>query len=216
MLAAIQLRLRDGVYTAGIFFLVLSLVIFCIPMATSSFSKDGGNFGFFVLNFAIAVVYYFVLLGNGRLKKKGRSIHTFFIFLLLFLISAYSLNREMSIFQDSATWFCIVLVIVSINYLAFSYLSSAPNWLRHTMTFVLGISTLTFIYLSFYLFPYYPVGLIASPLLGISLHTFVPILFAVYSIVLLRKIIIRYPALIKSYVVGLIAVIIPIIIFIIQ
>jgi len=214
MLSAIQLRLKDDVYSAGLFFLVISLIVFSIPMFSAS--DSGESFGIFALNFAIAAIYFFVLWGNGRLKRRSRSMHTFFIFLILFLISAYSLNREMTIFEDSATWFCIALVLVSANYLSFSFLSFIPRIGKHFMSFLLGISTLIFVYLSMYLFPYYGIGIAAFFVLGISLHTFVPLLFSIYSIVLIRKITVRFPYLLKSFAAGMIAVVVLLIVFIIR
>lgn len=214
MLTTIQLRLKDGVYAIGVFFLIISSFIFCIPMLSSDIGEASA--GLFMLNFALTVIYFIVLLGNGRLKRRSRSAHTFFIFLLLFLVSAYSLNREMTIFEDSATWFCILLVLTSCNYLAFSFLSFVPVLGKHLMSFVLGISTLIFVYLSIYLIPYYAVSAAAFFVLGISLHTFVPLLFTIYSIILSRKIAIRYPYLIKSLVVGIGFVIVLLVIFILK
>jgi hypothetical protein len=78
-------------------------------------------------------------------------------------------------------------VIAGTNYLAFSFLSYIPAWLRHVMSFVLAVSTVVFVYLSIYLVPMYMLSMAASLVLGVSLHTFVPLLLSIYSIVLIGE-----------------------------
>lgn len=206
MLTAIQLRLRDSIYSAGLFFLLASVTIFGLTMHSSDVLDD--SFGIFAINYVLAAVYFFVLLFNGRFKKKSRRANTFAIFLLLGLISAYSLNRELPVFMESTGWFAVVLVFISVNFLTLSFLSYMPPVVRHICSFILGISMLVFLYLAIYLVPYYLIGVIGSPALGISLHTFIPLAFVIYSIFLFRKILLRYPVLIQSFIAGVLAVIV--------
>jgi XrtN system VIT domain protein len=106
---------------------------------------------------------------------------------LLFLISAFALNREMNVFENSADWFSVLLVVLCVNYIVFSFSDVIPGWLLYPMYFLLGAGFVTFLYLSVYLVPLSALRLAAAVLLGISLHTFVPALFCIYTIVLLRK-----------------------------
>ncbi len=93
----------------------------------------------------------------------------------------------MTVFEDSADWFCALLVTSCINYAAFAFADALPKWVVHLMSFISGISWVAFAYLSVYLLPMYALGIIGFFLLGASFHTFVPLLFSAYSIKLLNK-----------------------------
>jgi XrtN system VIT domain protein len=176
---------KDKLYLSGLVFLILSLLVFCIPMLGTTRITD--TFGFFGVNFIFTAAYFFMLLASGRLRKGRNGLPILFIFLVLFLISAYALNREMTVFQDTVNWFTVVLVLSCTNYLLFAWHGYLPPSLQLLSYFIAGISFASFFYLSCYLLPLYAIGGIAFFALGISLHTFVPFLFCIYTIVQVRK-----------------------------
>ncbi|MBX3255208.1 MAG: XrtN system VIT domain-containing protein [Chitinophagaceae bacterium] len=182
----------DGLYIGGLVLLAISFVLFCVPF----FHQPVGN-GFFVVHFSITGLYFFILLFSGRLRKGREGLQPVFVFLLLFLVSAYALNREISIFEPSADWFTVLLLIVGVNYLLLYLFDLLPGWFQYLCCFIGGVALVTFIYLSLYLFPTYLIGVIASLFLGISLHVFVPLLLCIYTLVFFRKI----KALSKQYLV---------------
>jgi XrtN system VIT domain protein len=208
---SIALKLNDTVYAIGLLFLFVSLVVFLVPVFSPA---TNATMGLFSINFLLSAGYFIVLLVSGRLKRSRNGLHVFILFLVLFLTSAYALNREMNVFQDSANWFCFLLVITGINYIAFAFFDSVPRLLKHVMFGILGVALVVFIYLSIYLLPLYPVGAVAFPALGISLHTFVPLLFSIYSIVLLRKTIAVFPKGIYSFLAGILIVLLVVMFFI--
>lgn len=175
----------DRLYLIGAGLVMLSLMFFCLPLLLPV--RTANWFGMFLCSFVPAVTYFILLWANGRLRHGRNGLPSFFLFLILFLISAYALNRELSVFEDTVPWFATLLVLSCINYAAFTFFERFPAWLRHAMCFLLGISMLAFAYLSLYLLPLYLAGVVASIFLGISLHTFVPLLFCIYTIVLVRK-----------------------------
>ena len=204
-MSPLAFQFKDNYYVAGISFIVASIIIFLLP----SFSAvaTGDSFGIFAVNFLITATYFLILLVGGKLKRRSGNIHLVFLFLILFLISAYSLNREMSVFQQSTTWMCVLLTACCINYISFAFFSKLPNFIKHFMCFLLAISTLLFLYLGIYLIPLYAIGAGAFFLLGISLHTFVPLMFIIYSIVLIRKMALTFKAGLFNFTVGIAAVI---------
>ncbi|HYE55807.1 MAG TPA: XrtN system VIT domain-containing protein, partial [Chitinophagaceae bacterium] len=175
----------DRLYAVGCGLIVVSLFFFSLPLFLHL--QEVNYFGLFIANFVIAAVYFVLLWTNGRLRRGRNGLPSLFLFLILFLISAYALNREMIVFEDTVPWFATLLVLACTNYVAFTFFERFPGWLRHAMCFILGISMLAFAYLSIYLFPLYLVGAVGFFLLGISLHTFVPLLFCIYTIVLMNK-----------------------------
>lgn len=209
----IQAKLNDKVYLTGLALLVLSVLIFCIPFV-AHIKYD--QFGLFVFNFSTTVIYFIILLFSKRLKKGREGLDLFILFLILFLVSAYTLNREMTIFENSTTWFSCLLILTCINYLAFHFREQCPAWLLHIMHFLLGTGFIIFIYLSVYLMPLYIMSGIVALILGISLHTFVPLLFCIFTIVLLKKTTAAVKTYQASFYAGITAVVIITSVFIVR
>lgn len=176
---------EDRLFSWGLLLLGASFLIFCIPDLFPDHSIE--PLGLFFLNFGCAVAYLILLLFNRRLRKGREGLLPLFVFLLLALISAYSLNRSMNVFEDSVTWFSVLLIICALNYLAFAYYDHCPSWLKYLMSFILGTSVVVFVYLSVYLIPLYIISAILVIALGISLHAFVPLLLVIYTIALARR-----------------------------
>jgi XrtN system VIT domain protein len=183
---AVKLKLKDSLYMTGIFSIIGSLFFFCIPF----FKKmpEGDDFSLFVPCFAITIIYYIVFRISRKKIDTPQRIHYFFTFLILFLISAYALNRTIPVFDDSVPWLSTALVISCINYSFFSFFENISRRLKFVMFFIGGVSFTLFLYLSFYLIPFYAIGIAGFLLLGIPLHSFVPLLFTIYSFKLLRTV----------------------------
>jgi XrtN system VIT domain protein len=175
----------DRLFITGCAFIGVSLLWFCIPLWMDIPSDT--SFGMFTGNYVMAAIYFFILWGSGRLRRGREGLYSLLLFLILFLISAYSLNREMNVFENSARWFTALEVLACLNYIAFVFFEKLPAKVQHFMCFVLGIALLAFAYLSFYLVPLYAISAVGFFALGISLHTFVPALFCIYTIRLMRR-----------------------------
>lgn len=201
----IRKRLSDRIYLTGVICVLLSLFFFCIPLITGM-SQDI-DFGFFMLNFGIAGIYWiYRLVEKGKASKEAR-VHHLFLLLILLLISAWSLNRELEVFEASADWFSVLLVSLCLNYAGSAFAAGMPGWTKHALSFLNGVALLTFLYLGIYLMPLYAIGLIAFFFIGISLHVFVPALFFAYTIVLQRRMSRRDHSYWISFAAGVVAVI---------
>lgn len=179
----IKTRLHDISYRTGLILLAISLLIFCIAGNIPEWDNPAP----FFLNYALAMFYFIMIWAGGWLKRGGNGIHHIFIWLLLCLVSAYSLNRLMNIFDESTTWFAIALIIFSLNYLAFAFFDTMPLPVKVVMFFILGTAICGFIYLTIYLVSIMAFSIMTFWALGIPLHTFVPVFFVIYSIVLFRR-----------------------------
>jgi XrtN system VIT domain protein len=180
----IKAKLEDNVYKTGLILLAISLLIFCIPECIDI--DEDHQFAWFIFNHLLTLGYFGVLFVGSRIRKR-RTSGVRGIFLVLLLISAYALNRLMNIFESSANWFSVLLIISCINYLIFPYRRILPVWARHLQHFLLGISFCCFVYLACYLIPIYSFGLILFFVLGVSLHAFVGVLFVIYTIAIVKK-----------------------------
>ncbi|MDQ3683583.1 MAG: XrtN system VIT domain-containing protein, partial [Bacteroidota bacterium] len=179
----IQAKLKDSLLATGVGLIPISLLIFCIPF----FFRDSENFfGVFMVNFIISVAYFFILLFNKKIKIGEHKRHYTFLLLILLLISAYSLNREMTVFNTSPAWLCGVLIILSVNYILSIFSRQLPDWIKLFQFFLMGIAIVLFFYLSIYLLPLYFISTIGLIVFGIAIHTYVPLLFSIYTCLLVN------------------------------
>ncbi len=186
-------KLPDGLYYIGMGLVAISALVISAPLL---FKMDMHNlFGFFLVNYVITITYLIVIW-----YKK--SWHCIFPLLVLMLISAYSLNRDIPIFESTTNWLVVVLAISAVNYLLLPFIDRFNKLTRKLMGFVLGISFMVFVYLTIYLFPVYPFGIIASFFIGLSLHCFAPALFVIYTIKYARRIIKRDRSFLRSCTAG--------------
>lgn len=175
----------DKFLWAGWAAVLLSSLIFCVPLLTTV-SPDQ-YLAFFTFHFGIALVYHFALVFNKGSQVQEHRLHYRLVKLVLLLISAYALNREMEVFAASPLWLSLVLVVLCANCLSAPFLPRLPAWLRQFSLFLHGIAFLLFAYLALYLLPLYAISVPGLLVFGVSLHTFVPLLFCVAILVLVVR-----------------------------
>ncbi|HEX8316626.1 MAG TPA: XrtN system VIT domain-containing protein, partial [Flavisolibacter sp.] len=162
--------------------ILLSALVFCIPQLAIVSPEQ--YLAFFIFHFAVAITYHFILYINRQERTEEHRVHYRLIKLVLLLISAYALNREMEVFATSPTWFSVVLVVLCLNFLTSILFQRLPRWLQHLSFFLYGIAFLVFGYLSIYLLPLYFISIPGLLVFGVSLHTFVPLLFCIVTVFL--------------------------------
>lgn len=154
----------------------------------------------FFANYIISVAYLLGLLFHNFSKyrwaiSKGKLQHTILL-LVLWFISAFSLNLEMNVFQTSTNWLSICLVIACTSLLTASIFTSFNSTILRNIIFVcLGFALVIFSYYAIYLLPLYLVSLIGILALGIALHTFVPLFLIIATLVLMRRAVRQFRAL---------------------
>jgi len=184
MTSTAALRL-DKIWLTGILLLAFSFFVFCIPVF---FPLAEVPDGLFIMNYITAAGYLMLLLLTGRLKKDRNGLAPLFVFLVLALVSCYALNRNMSVFEDSVPWWSTLLIITSVNYLVTPFYDYFPRWLQYLSCMIAGVSLLAFLYLALYLAPFYAISAIGIIALGLGAHSFVPILFVIYTILFIRRV----------------------------
>jgi XrtN system VIT domain protein len=177
---------KDKIYFTGLIFIVITFTVFLFRLEFPTQSGFEMN-GVFLVNYLLAIGYFVILLLNGRLKRGRNGLPVMLLFLVISLVSCYSLNMDMNVFDDSSFWFSIVLILVCLNYMTFGWFTYFPEWAKIIFFIIAGIGFSVFIYLSIYLFPLYIFSIPGMLLLGTSLHTYVPMLFCIYTVLLLRR-----------------------------
>lgn len=173
-------------FLPGYTLLAISLLVFVL---TGQLDAREGNLSFFFLHYAFAVAYALVLLTQksiGFLKSwRKEHINKTILLLNLFLVSAYALNRELPVFDDSTVWLCVYIVITSIATLSYHF-STAFAWLNSLRLIVLGTAVILYLYLSLYAANFYIIGAIGTLFFGIGLHIFVPLFLLMGTAVLIK------------------------------
>ncbi|RWY48135.1 XrtN system VIT domain-containing protein [Mucilaginibacter gilvus] len=179
---------QDKVTTAGLGLIVLSAIIFVI---TGIYGHSNAAFGAFIGNYILSLgvlvaVLVVTIQKHGWRYSRGKAEHTV-VLLVLWFISAFALNREMNVFDDSADWLSIWVVVSSVALLLamrYQLLSGIPKYFTF---FLLGAGLLLFAYYAFYLLPLYVLSVIGILAIGISLHTFIPLCLGIITTVIIIK-----------------------------
>ena len=184
-MALTQHLTKDQFLLAGWATLLLSAIVFSIPSLTHISPEH--YFAFFIFHFGIVIVYHFILYFNKESRTDAHMIHYRIIKLVLLLLSAYALNRVMEVFAASPPWFTVLLVVLCLNYLASAFFSVLPKWYAHLSFFLYGIGAVVFTYMAIYLMPLYIISFPGLLLFGISIHTFIPLLWVIITVLLARR-----------------------------
>lgn len=187
-------KIRQPLFRMGIIMLTLSFVLYLLPDLLPSLEAADGM-GLFFMHYALLVLYFFSVLFSGRYKHGRGGLPLVIITLLLFLISAYALNRNMDVFHESAPWMQGMLVLSGVTLLISSLGYTFPVPVKIIQTIILSASVVFYTYLSIYLIPIYAFGLLGTIAVGIGLHAFVPFLLAIYTLKILYTLIQELPAL---------------------
>jgi XrtN system VIT domain protein len=196
-------QLLDGIAKTGLVFLGVSLVFFCCSLMFSAFAD---RLPPFIPCYALTVIYGFTLLGTRSDRVHRKDGYHYGIFLLLFLVSAYGLNRTMGVFDDSPVWFCVLLLLMGANFLSLVFFNRMPYRVKCVMCFMLGVSACTFLYLTIYLAPVMIICAFIFWVIGIPMHAFVPLLFFIYTVRLTRRYASRKTYLLRSFWSGVLTV----------
>ena len=169
----------DPVYLTGIFFVFISLLIYWITGNESFRIGNDNDMGFFFVTYGIAAIYFLLLIIKGFVGFRFPVIHIkghyFIPMLILLVISAFTLNREVCVFEKMTSWVSALLVVQCTVFLVFPGIDRYPNFIRYILCFITAFSLPVMIYFSIFLMPYYAFALLGSFLMGITLHVFVPL-----------------------------------------
>lgn len=176
-------------YYIGIAALGLSLTWFLLllysPVLETAFLDE---LGAFFVNYAITFAYFLtILIVHFRTQKgvpwhKGDE-HTYSIALVLFSISAHSLNfSEIKLFSPYVDWMVAYVILMHVAVLAFPFRSIMTTNLRMAVNLINGAGLVLALYLTIFIFPVFVFAIPGAVFFGISLHATVPFWFFLYFI----------------------------------
>lgn len=177
-----------AIVQAGYFLLAISAGLYGFEEYYGVSRRDD-NLTLFFVHYFIALAFVIILLLNKaygiRRSWRKEHIHKTVMLMNLFLVSAYALNRELPVFEDSVPWFCVYLVLASAVMLSYHYFDQVPKVVNYVQHIALGSALVLYLYMTIYVANFYMLGTVGIILVGIGAHIFVPVLLLVCAIRLL-------------------------------
>ncbi|WP_210490396.1 XrtN system VIT domain-containing protein [Rufibacter aurantiacus] len=171
---------RSPLLLIGLACIVVSFGLFLLQEGRRWYTGNDSN-GLFLFHYMIAGGYLLTLIFQKlfRFRAPLQVLDHLMLFLVLALISCFSLNKEMQIFQPSVDWFTGWLIVTAVAMIGYSFRLLLPRVLQLVIIFFLGSGMVLFSYFALYLVPFSWVGLLGGILLGLGLHIFVPLFSAI-------------------------------------
>ena len=170
----------------GLMLIAFSGTIYALEALFEVETGSGPFSGIFFIHYATAILYMIFLLASKHYPWKyfrKNNLDVSIILLILFNICAFSLNRTLTVFNESADWLTVFLVIENAALLVYSCLKIRDQTITFIFSILLSLAVLFHIYQLLMVLPVSYIGVLASPFFGISLLLFVPLfyLWALFS-----------------------------------
>jgi XrtN system VIT domain protein len=172
--------LSDKFRLSGFAAILISAILLVLP---EYLHIERNNMSCFFACYCITVIYSLAILLRGfhlhRWRLAKAKINYTAIMLILWLISAFALNKEMNVFDNSASWVCVYLCLSCGAIIVSTIPELFPVYIEPVLVFFLATALILFIYYAAYLIPLYALGALAAIFLGLSIHVFIPLLLAI-------------------------------------
>jgi XrtN system VIT domain protein len=192
----------DPLYLSGVILILVSAGVLALDVSVSHQNKGTA----FIVNYLISIGYMVVVLIHAFSRHGWRIAQSKLsytgLLLILWFISAFALNLEMNVFDDSVTWLTAWIILASVVFILATQWDNLPPIWNNLVFFLLSAAWLLFIYYTIYLVPLYALSAVALVALGISMHTFVPLFLSLASIVLTIRAVRQNKALLYPVICG--------------
>jgi XrtN system VIT domain protein len=182
-------RVYQRAYWIGLLFNVISFAIYLFgALGMQDLNFRSFLSGMFVMNFIFTFIYAVILLGYKLSYSSPRPNITqgcWVNLVMLFTISAFSLNQEMQVFARFPAWLNIYTLIMVAVFFAFPYARRFTKPFKILLYIFLGSVAVLSLYMTIFLCPLMPLSLLVFWFFGISLHSFVPALWLLLIILFL-------------------------------
>ncbi len=197
MNATLKRHLTDPTSHMGLIFFAISFAVFAISVNHSVSTGDPFSVIFFI-NYVLTVIFFILVLIDSKAKTNRLFRFPNFthnvLLLQLFNVSAYSLNRTLTVFQVSTNWVTAFLLLSNGLLLLHVFRRNFKvNWVSHLIVVAANLGLLFHFYESIYVLQGYVFAFIGFWFFGIPLHIFVPGLFVLVYIKVVRQFLKKSP-----------------------
>ncbi|MBO0932174.1 XrtN system VIT domain-containing protein [Fibrella aquatilis] len=174
---------RDEKYEVGVSLFTVSGLLF---LSHDWLSQNGAarqdTMTWFMGHYALALVFGTVIFFNGGyayyVRHDRRQQASVWVSLVLWWLSAFALNRQMAVFEQSVPWLSWVIVGSGLLMVLHTWADILPRWGQQLLYAGLTGTWLLVVYQAVYVAQLYPISVPGLLVLGISIHTFIPALMA--------------------------------------
>ncbi|WP_020530583.1 XrtN system VIT domain-containing protein [Flexithrix dorotheae] len=176
--SALQKNNRTRMVIVGWVFSVIAFYLFLMAETDSDRFLDFGSL--FMINFGIAIVYFLITVVS-KFKFSKINPAEYALSLVLFSISAFTLNKSLPVFGNFPNWEIAYIFLMHIPLFTLSFKEELPKWLINFSYFALGMGVVLWGYMCIHLTLFMVYGLLIFWFFGISLHAWVPAIFLLFS-----------------------------------
>jgi len=178
-------------YWIGLAFTVVSFALYLCNALGVEDSRGNTLFsGLFVLNFIFTFLYAVILLGFKLSCSRPRPNITqgcWVNLVVLFTISAFSLNQEMQVFARFPLWLNVYTLLMVAVFFAYPFARKFTKPFKILLYTFTGSALVLSLYMTIFLCPLMPLSLLVFWFFGISLHSFVPALWLLMLLLFLFR-----------------------------
>jgi XrtN system VIT domain protein len=130
----------------------------------------------YILGIYVIMVGYGIALAVNYKFRFGKIPQEYtFLWASIATVSCFALNFDVRVFEELEDWAGYYTLGAVISCIVYAFRSLLPKSLLYALYACMGAGSMMFVYFAFYLLPIYPLSLIAFWVMGLSLHTFVPL-----------------------------------------
>lgn len=177
---------KNSIWLTGFIFLLVSAGIFSLDLVSGNPNAgwlSSNNTPVFVLNFLITLVYGVILISQKQLTwiflAKPEHYATYYIYLSLWLISCFALNREIPIFNESCNWLSWHICLTVATLAAYAWKDAFSRTARLIWYGAMAWSTVMMLYFTIYLAPVTFFSSIVVWFFLIPFHAHIPLIISI-------------------------------------
>lgn len=178
-------------YWIGLAFTIISFSIYLFGiLGKQDLNLRSFLSGMFILNFIFTFLYAVILLGFKLSYSSPRPNITqgcWVNLVVLFTISAFSLNQEMQVFARFPLWLNIYTLLMVAVFFAYPFARNFTKPFKILLYTFTGSALVLSLYMTIFLCPLMPLSLLVFWFFGISLHSFVPALWLLMLLLFLFR-----------------------------
>ena len=184
---------ENRTFRSGMIFYLISLIFLGIASSNNQISIGENSFLFVWVNLFFFLIY-FIALGSDNRKRTGRfwkfnDLRKNIPLLLILFSSAFTLNTQIKIFENSVEWLQGLLVLSNLALVTFCFRPRPlqADAINFSILFVLSLGFMFGIYGSIYVIPLYGISVVMVWFFGLTLHSFVPIWFTITTFKIINQ-----------------------------
>lgn len=178
-------------YWIGLAFTIISFAIYLFGvLGKQDLNLRSFLSGMFIMNFIFTFLYAVILLGFKLSYSSPRPNITqgcWVNLVVLFTISAFSLNQEMQVFARFPLWLNIYTLLMVAVFFAYPFARNFTKPFKILLYTFTGSALVLSLYMTIFLCPLMPLSLLVFWFFGISLHSFVPALWLLMLLLFLFR-----------------------------